>query len=60
MQEIQLIIVHKDNYQIYYRLLYMRINLLFKKKISKNMVFNGLYTIDTNIIISLSIKNLYF
>ena len=60
MQEIQLIIVHKDNYQIYYRLLYMRINLLFKKKISKNMVFNGLYTIDSNIIISLSIKNLDF
>ena len=35
MQEIQLIIVHKDNYQIYYRLLYMRINLLFKKKSQK-------------------------
>ena len=60
MQDIKLIIIHKENFQIYYRLLYMRINLLFKKKLTKNIVFNGQYTIDNNIIISLYLENLDF
>ena len=58
IQDIKLIIVYKKNFQIFYRLLFMRINLLFKKKVSKNIVFNGQYSIDTNIIISLYRKNL--
>ena len=50
--EIKLIIISKSNYIIYYRLLKLKINFLYKEEMSHQIVLNGEYIIDNNIIIS--------
>ena len=52
------IIIEKDNELLYYKLLNLKINLLYKNKMSDELVFNGQYSINKNIIITMQKKNL--
>ena len=56
--EMKFIIIEKDNIQLYYKLLNLQISLLFQKEMSDNMVLNGQYSIEQNIIITKIQKNL--
>ena len=52
LPKIKLIIINKYNDTIYYRLLILKINFLYKEKISEHIVLNGEYKIENNIIIT--------
>ena len=56
--EIKLIIINKTGDTIYPRLLILRINFLYKKDISEQIVLNGQYIIENDIIISLERNHL--
>ena len=56
--EMKFIIIEKDNELLYYKLLNLKINLLYKNKMSDELVFNGQYSINKNIIITMQKKNL--
>ena len=56
--EIKIIIQSKIDYTIYYKLLILNINFLYKKEMIEQIVLNGQYKIENNIIISFEKNNL--
>ncbi len=56
--EMKFIIIERENELLYYKVLNLKINLLYKSKMSEELVFNGQYSINKNIIMTLEKKNL--
>ncbi len=56
--EMKFIIIERDNEIIYYKVLNLKINLLYKNKMSDELVFNGQYSINKNIIITIEKQKL--